>query len=162
MVPQPPVRINGNPLVDWIILVVGFVTLLYYLKAIRLARATVRQALRLFVIGFLLGLIYYIVRGRLGGDSVVSDGFLFGFLAFLFLPRPKRSRYIPAKVKREIIARDLTTRGHKYDPRKHHIDHKWAFSRGGGHTPDNLRIVEKERNLRKGAKKPGIWDMFFR
>ena len=76
------------------------------------------------------------------------------------MPRRKRSRSIPAKVRREVIARDL--KGEEYDSSKHHIDHKWAFSRGGGHTRDNLRVIEKEKNLRKGAKKPGVWDMFFR
>jgi hypothetical protein len=108
----------------------------------------------------LLGLTYYVARGKIGGDAPQSDGILFCTLALLFVPRRKRSRYIPAEVRREIIAREL--KGEEYDSSKHHIDYKWAFSRGGGHTRDNLRVIEKEKNLRKGAKKPSVWDMFFR
>jgi hypothetical protein len=104
---------------------------------------------------------YYMVRGKLGGDAPQADGILFGVVALVFIPQRKRSRYIPVKVKREIIARDLKGR-EEYDPQRHHIDHKWAFSRGGGNTPDNLRVIERERNLRKGAKRPGVWEMFFR
>jgi hypothetical protein len=158
---QPaPILITGHPLIDWALLVGSFVVVVYYLKAIRLARATVRQILRLYIGGFLLGLVYFMVRGKPAGDSPLADGIVFGVVALMFVPHPKRSRYISAKVRREIIARDL--RGEAYDPQKHHIDHKWAFSRGGGHTTDNLRVIEKEKNLRKGAKKPSVWEMFFR
>jgi hypothetical protein len=69
---------------------------------------------------------------------------------------PKRSRYIPTSVRRKVIARDL--KGERYDSRKHHIDHRWPFSRGGSHTADNLRVISKKANLCKGAKKPGLRD----
>ena len=158
---QAPIQITGSPLIDWVVLLCGLVIVLYYLKAIRLARATVRQGLSLFIGGLFFGLIYYMVRGRLSGDAPQADGIVSGILALLLVPRPRRSRYIPVKVRREVIARDLKGR-EGYDPQKHHIDHKWAFSRGGGHTSDNLRVIEKEKNLRKGAKRPGVLDMFFR
>ncbi len=161
MMQPPPVRITGNPFIDWAVLACSFITVLYFLKAIRLARDTARQVLRLFIAGVVLGLVFYLSRGRLGGDTPQADGIAFGILALLFLPRRKRSRHIPAKIKCEVIARGLKS-GEKYNPQKHHIDHKWAFSRGGGHTLDNLRLIEKEQNLRKGAKRPGVWDMFFR
>jgi 5-methylcytosine-specific restriction endonuclease McrA len=57
-----------------------------------------------------------------------------------------------------VIARDL--KGEKYDSRKHHIDHVWPFSGGGSHTVDNLRVIERRKNLRKGAKRPRIREMW--
>jgi hypothetical protein len=104
---SPPIQITGNPYIDWAVLFFGFIIVVYYLKAIRLARATIRQGIRLFIGGFLLGLGYYVARGKMGGDAPQADGILFGVLALLFVPRRKRSRYIPRSVKRAVIARDL-------------------------------------------------------
>jgi 5-methylcytosine-specific restriction endonuclease McrA len=68
-----------------------------------------------------------------------------------------RSRYIPAGIKRAVIARDL--KGEKFDSTKHHIDHIWPFVLGGGNTLDNLRVVERARNLKKGKKRPRLREM---
>jgi 5-methylcytosine-specific restriction endonuclease McrA len=57
-----------------------------------------------------------------------------------------------------VIERDL--KGQKYDPKKHHIDHVWPYSRGGSSTEDNLRVLDKGENLKKGSKKPRIKDLF--
>jgi 5-methylcytosine-specific restriction endonuclease McrA len=70
----------------------------------------------------------------------------------------KRSRHIPKSVKRAVIARDL--KHDQYDPAKHHIDHVYPFSRGGSHTTDNLRVIAKTKNLKKGAKRPRMWEMW--
>jgi len=70
----------------------------------------------------------------------------------------KRSRYISRATRRAVIARDL--KSEHYDPLKHHIDHVWPFSRGGSHTTDNLRVIEKKKNLKKGAKRPRMRDMW--
>jgi 5-methylcytosine-specific restriction endonuclease McrA len=43
--------------------------------------------------------------------------------------------------------------------RKHHIDHIWPHSAGGSNTVDNLRVIPKKKNLRKGAKKPKLKDL---
>ena len=51
-------------------------------------------------------------------------------------------------------------KGEKFDPKKHHVDHVWPFSRGGSHTADNLRVIEKKKNLRKGAKRPRMQEMW--
>lgn len=80
-----------------------------------------------------------------------------GWLAAVVLIRP-RSRYIPTRVRRRVIARDL--KGAKFDGRKHAIDHRYPFSKGGSHTEDNLRVVSKKENLRKGAKHPKPKDWF--
>ncbi len=161
-VQPPPINISGNPTTDWAILIVGSLIVLYCLKAIRLSRDAVRQAIRLFIGGFLLGLVYYTAHGRAVGNTPQGDGLLLGLLALVFVPRRKRSRYIPAAVKREVIARDFRGREHEYDSKRHHIDHKWPHSKGGGNTADNLRAITREQNQKKGAKKPGFGDMFLR
>jgi 5-methylcytosine-specific restriction endonuclease McrA len=86
-----------------------------------------------------------------------------GVVAFLFFLRwqgAKRSRYIPRATKRAVIKRYAEETGEKYDPKKHHIDHPWPHSRGGSNTEDNLRVVEKEKNLKKSAKRPKLRDMW--
>jgi len=155
----PPFRLTGNPVLDWAIIIIALLGYLYWLKAIRLARDAVRPALVLFVVGFCVGLLYYSRWGMIRGDKPLTDGIVIGLFATVFL-RPKRSRHIPARVRRAVIARDL--KGKKFDSRKYHIDHKWAFARGGSHTLDNLRVMDKKENLRKGKKRPGLWDMFLR
>jgi hypothetical protein len=78
--------------------------------------------------------------------------------AWLFVNPPKRERRISSRIRREVIARDLTSKGLKWDPAKHHIDHVVPFSRGGDHSSRNLRVIEKQKNLRKGGKMPSFWD----
>ena len=70
----------------------------------------------------------------------------------------RRSRNIPRSVKSAVIARDL--KGEEYDPAKHHLDHIWPFSKGGSHTTDNIRVIPKEKNLKKGAKRPRMREMW--
>jgi 5-methylcytosine-specific restriction endonuclease McrA len=71
---------------------------------------------------------------------------------------PKSERRISKAVRRAVIARDLTSKGLKWDPAKYHIDHLVPFSRGGDNSTRNLRVIEKQKNLRKGGKMPGFWD----
>jgi L-lactate permease len=78
--------------------------------------------------------------------------------AWLLVKPPKRERRIPKAVRRQVIARDLTSKGLKWDPAKYHIDHIVPFSRGGDNSARNLRVIEKHKNLRKGGKMPGFWD----
>ena len=51
----------------------------------------------------------------------------FGVALILFRP-PKESRRIPKAIRRAVIARDLESKGLKWDPEKYHIDHKVPFS----------------------------------
>jgi hypothetical protein len=147
--------------VRWIFYVIAGLFCLYILKAIRLARDGLRPVLRNFAIGFLIGMVYYYRWGQPTGDKLVNNGIFFGIIAAAILHRKRRRRRSP-KLRRQVIARDFKDREHEYDPKKHHIDHKWAFSKGGGDTLDNLRVIDKTKNLRKGAKWPSFWDMFFR
>ena len=78
--------------------------------------------------------------------------------AVVYLLFPSRSRHVPAGIRRRVIARDLKAK--KFDSRKHHIDHRWPFALGGSHTEDNLRLISKTENLRKGKRKPRPTDWF--
>jgi 5-methylcytosine-specific restriction endonuclease McrA len=89
---------------------------------------------------------------------VIGIVFLASGIIFLRKKRPTRKRTIPLHVRQAVKARDLGNT--PFDPDKHHIDHIWPFSKGGSHTPDNLRVLAKKENLRKGAKRPRLHDMW--
>jgi 5-methylcytosine-specific restriction endonuclease McrA len=157
----PPIHITGAPFLDWIILAIGAVVALYWLRALRLAREGVSRFLTSVVNAGVVFIVCEVVLSSLFKvDHSRSQGLAFciAFVAFVRWQSFKRSRYIPRATKRAVIARDLPDGG--YDPKVHHIDHVWPHSRGGSTTGDNLRVIAKERNLRKGAKRPGLRDMF--
>jgi hypothetical protein len=150
-----PLRITGNPTFDALIVVAVVVI---SAKVLLATREGIRWKLRLVLVtalGVVLGVLIA-SAANLRTDQVPLVGAIMGLAAGFAVP--KRSRHIPARVRREVIARDL--RGKKFDPHKHHIDHTWPFSRGGSHTTDNLRVTAKRENLRKGAKLPRLWDIF--
>ena len=68
----------------------------------------------------------------------------------------KRTRRIRSSVRRAVIERDLIT---GEDPRDYHLDHRMPFSRGGSNTVDNLRLLPKRENLRKGRRLPRLRDL---
>jgi hypothetical protein len=70
----------------------------------------------------------------------------------------KRSRHIPRAVRQAVITRDL--KGEKFDSTKHQIDHVWPFSKGGSHTADNLRVIDRKSNLQKRAERPRMREMW--
>ncbi|MGD0496994.1 MAG: HNH endonuclease [Bryobacteraceae bacterium] len=161
---QPPFHITGVPNADWIIFIVGAIFCLYWLRALRLAR----EGARLFLRNLLKAIVAFCVLMavltalRLQTHLLPSqEQVIAGFVALIFFGRwqgKKRSRHIPTATRRAVIERDL--KGEKFDPEKHHIDHVWPFSRGGSHTTDNLRVFEKKKNLRKGAKRPRLREMW--
>jgi hypothetical protein len=140
----------------------GWLLCLYWVRALRLAREGARR----FVHDLCLGGLAFIGCRLIAMGLHVQDAATMIFsalcgIAFFVRARGNnapRSRYIPAKIRRAVIARDLGKK--RYNPSKHHIDHRWPFSRGGSHTMDNLRVVERARNLKKGAKRPPLWDMW--
>jgi hypothetical protein len=98
-------------------------------------------------------------RQGLAPLEAVVIGVLVGMgCGWLLVYPPKRERRISKSVRSQVIARDLTSKGLKWDSEKHHIDHVVPFSRGGDHSTRNLRVLEKEKNLRKGGKMPGFRD----
>jgi hypothetical protein len=161
---QPPFHVTGAPNADWIIFIVGAVVCLYWLRALRLAREGARLFLRnltraalvFFFLTLFLATMRLQTHLRSSQEQVISAAV--ALLFFVRFQSSKRSRYIPKSVRRAVIKRDL--KGEAFDPTKHHIDHVWPFSRGGSHTKDNLRVIDKKKNLRKGAKRPRMREMW--
>jgi hypothetical protein len=161
---QPPFHVTGDPNADWVIFVVGAVVCLYWLRALRLAR----EGARLFLKNLVRAVIVFcalmaILKGTQPQThlQLPQEQIIAGFVALIFFGRwqsQKRSRYVPKSVRRAVIERDL--KGEKFDPDRHHIDHVWPFSRGGSNTTDNLRVIERKKNLQKGAKRPRMRDMW--
>lgn len=84
-------------------------------------------------------LVFGAIVGILGGALIFATG-------------PKRPRYISKLVRREVIVKWERETGRKYNRRIHDIDHIVPFSRGGSHTADNLRVLEKDKNRSKGNR----------
>lgn len=82
------------------------------------------------------------------------QAFIIGVLveALAMFRYPKRARRIPKHVRRKVIERDVGLEN--WDWQRFHIDHRVPFSRGGSHTVDNLRVISKTANLRKGGRRP--------
>ena len=160
----PPLHVTGDPNADWIIFIVGAVVCLYWLRALRLARQGARLFLRNLASAVLAFCIVIAILTTIRLQTrfqPAQEQIIAGFVALVFfgqLQGKKRTRYIPKATRRAVIERDM--KGEKFDAEKHHIDHVWPFSKGGSHTTDNLRVIEKKRNLRKGAKRPRMRDMW--
>ena len=160
---QPPIHVTGASHVDWAIFIFGAVVSLYWLRALRLAREGARRFLRNLLKAIILFAAVMVVL-TLPQQTFVQPHermFLALFIAFVFFVRwqnQKRSRYISKATRRAVIERDL--KGEEFDSEKYHVDHVWPFSRGGSHTVDNLRVIERKKNLQKGAKRPRMRDMW--
>lgn len=140
---------------------VVFVIIFLFLMAVRRRREAIRHAIRrIFIVEVTyLGVAYLLAQiGRSPVESILG-GILIAIVVNQWMPG--RSRHIPASVKRRKIAEYERTTGEKYNPRKVELDHVIPFSKGGSHTEDNLRIVEKRKNRSKGARSPW-WDFLGR
>jgi len=151
-------RITGDGTLDLIVVALGIFGWVVLFKIVYAAREGVAWwggALVRGLIGFALAAAVAPSLGFKGSDATVAAYIVAGLAVATAKPR---SRHISAKVRRKVIERDL--KGQKYDPKKHHVDHVWPYSRGGSSTEDNLRVLDKRENLKKGAKKPRIKDLF--
>lgn len=157
---QPPFNLTGDPNADWIIFIVGALVCLYWLRALRLAREGARLFLRNLAVGVLafIGCQFVLAGMKVQNNNAVLLSGIVALIVFSRRAAMRRSRYIPKSVRRAVIARDL--KNEEYDPAKHHIDHVWPFSKGGSHTTDNLRVVGRKKNLKKGAKRPRMREMW--
>ena len=158
-----PVVLTGDPQTDWVFFFVGYVALLgvahYWLRYFRLAREGVRRVLSMMataVIVFCICMIFF-MGAHYHPDTAPPFAALIGMAVAVFLTE-ERSRHIPTAVRRKVIARDL--KGEPFDSSKHHIDHIVPFSRGGSHTADNLRVIAKRDNLRKGRRRPKFRELW--
>jgi hypothetical protein len=145
-----------------LVVVVGVGILAWYLYQIGSRKMErVRYKVRRAIAALAVYLVAAVALSRQGLPPMeaASFGALAGMgAAWLLVKPPKGGRRIPTAVRREVIARDLTSKGLKWDRTKHHIDHLVPFSRGGDNSVKNLRVIEKQKNLRKGGKMPGFWD----
>lgn len=152
----------------WLVAAIALPIAFYCLRLLVLARQGVRHAaLNLFhrfagayltCAGFVLLLFGFSPRPAQQLEIFAGIVFLIAGLRELWAEPVKRKRAVPARIRRAVIARDLGDR--PFDPARHHVDHIVPFARGGSHTMDNLRVIEKGRNLRKGAKYPQLWELW--
>jgi predicted membrane channel-forming protein YqfA (hemolysin III family) len=139
----------------------------YFALSMWLARESILRDIR--DVCMVLAAAYLLVGGiwmaaHVQDHSTQSLAMLVGGVIFILggikylekRPRP-RKRPIPAKHRQAVIKRDLGNI--RFDGSKHHVDHVVPFSKGGSHTKDNLRVIEKKRNLQKGARHPTLWEM---
>jgi hypothetical protein len=156
MHPQPPTDILS------VVAVVGALILAWYIYQIASRkRDRIRYKIREAAVALAVYAVMAAVLIRQGlppPEVLVLSVFVGIGSAWLFVRPPTRSRRIPKAVRREVIARDLVSKGLKWDPARHHIDHVVPFSRGGDNSARNLRVVEKQKNLRKGSKMPSFLD----
>ncbi len=106
-----------------------------------------------------------LVAGAARGTN--SDGALIFIILVIFLfvlisrrsTRRRSSRYIPVKSKR--LAQAELFKKHYSDPetaakplrlRNYEYDHKHAFSRGGSADSENIELITRKENRRKGSK----------
>lgn len=156
MSPQPPTSTLN------LAVIVGVCIFAWYLYQIASRK---KERIRYKIRGLIVYLVVYLMmvavlaKQGLPPVEVVIVSALVGLAsAWLLIKEPATSRRIPKAVRRQVIARDLTSKGLKWNPAKHHIDHVVPVVRGGDNSPRNLRVIKKEKNLRKGAKMPSIWD----
>lgn len=142
--------------------IVGVAILAWYVYQIASRkRGRIQFKVKRLVVGLGAYLVAALVLVRQGLQPVeaVTVGVLVGIgCGWLLVNPPKRERRISKSVRDQVIARDLTSKGLKWDSEKYHIDHVVPFSRGGDHSTRNLRVMEKQKNLRKGRKMPGFRD----
>jgi hypothetical protein len=162
--PPAPIVISGNPLVDWIACaaaIYGAIRLAaYWIKAAHLARESLMMVAANASLAFFAWLFVtaLIDQSRPFDSSMRWLPWIAAALVFFVKSAVVRSRYIPANVKRAVIARDL--KGNPFDRNQHQFDHIWPFVLGGSNTVDNLRIIHRTDNQRKGRRPPTWREMF--
>lgn len=144
------------------LLIVAAIAGLYLLfVSIERRRENLRHNLRALAFSGLVGLVVFAYFKNVGWEH--TQAIVVGVLAALFADRlfPRRGRYIPKSVKKQVIARFEAETGQTFNRRIHEIDHEVPFSKGGSNTADNLRVVKKRKNRSKGAKS-AWWDLLSR
>jgi hypothetical protein len=128
------------------------------LLGLRRRREAIRYAIRRVVIVEVayFGLAFTMLHYGQPPLTAILAGLVAALLVNTYMS--PRSRYTPAHVKRKARAKFELKTEKKFNPRKHEFDHDVPFSRGGSHTIDNIRVVERKKNRSKGATSPW-WDV---
>ena len=140
---------------------VALVITWYFYQVASRKKEWIRFRLKRLIVGeaCYLGSFYILAQQKLPVAEVLLFSVLISFgCAFALVKEPRTSRRIPKALREQVIARDLTSKGLKWNPTKYHIDHVVPFSRGGDNSLRNLRVIENQRNLQKGDKMPGFLD----
>jgi hypothetical protein len=140
------------------LIIIGVLVAVPLLLGLRRRREAILHKLRAGIIAesIYLGVAFIMLKS--GQPPLTS--ILAGMVPALIVTnrlRP-RSRHTPVHVKRVARAKFELETGQKFDPKKHEYDHDVPFSRGGSHTVDNVRVVEKKMNRSKGNAPPW-WDV---
>jgi len=156
MSPQPPPNALN------VVAIVGAGIFAWYLYQIATRK---KERIRYKIRGLIVYLVVYLMmafvltkQGLPPLEATLVSAFVGLGSAWLLVKPPASDRRIPKAVRRQVIARDLTSKGLKWDPAKYHIHHVVPYSRGGDNSPRNLQVIEKQKNLRKGSKMPSFWD----
>ena len=130
-------------------------------------RRWVARSIVRFVLGFTTSLLTMWLIAVMGfrGWWVQYVGYAIGMAIGYRLVAPlsvqewmqQRGRRIPETIRKRVIERHKRLNG-SYDPTREHIDHVYPFSKGGGHTLDNLHIIPREQNQRKRDQEPRAID----
>ncbi len=148
------------PLIIWCIVLSPVALYAHYrIEIARRKRHELRFRAKRIVVALTLYLGGVFLMHAIGYGMVHSlfVGFLMGVAGgFFFVRPPSRTRRVPRHIRQAVIARDL--KGAPFDPALHHLDHIVPFSKGGDHSVENLRVMAKEDNIRRGAQMPKLRD----
>lgn len=143
---------------QFVIIVLGAIGYMLFLSIWRRREGIMHKISRILVYLFITSGIIYLLKGE-NDIRIIIVAITIGLAASHFLI-PERSRYISKSAKKKVIT-DYEYKTGKKKRKSDEIDHIIPFSKGGSHTPDNLRVVPRKKNRSKGAKSPW-WDVFGR
>jgi hypothetical protein len=134
------------------------VVLLYLFQVGRRMKALLAVKIRRLIYGMIiLVVVANVLRGYCGysPNAATILALIPAMLPLWFIKRPRLTRYIPPHVKRKVLDRDLVLAD---EDQEMHLDHIVPLSKGGDSSVQNLRLISKKKNLKKGAKMPRPWD----
>lgn len=161
--PSDDMPMSTNELLLTLLLIPIGIWVLKGLLVIRGKRQMVRGRLRAMVLGLVAAGISWVVVAATGSRSGSVEQALIPAaigIAVYSLQQPRQSRYIPKGIKKAVVRRFEERTGEKFDPKLHDVDHVVPYSRGGGHTEDNLRVQPKRKNRSRGNQQPKLRDFF--
>jgi len=145
----------------YVLIGVGFLlacALLYLLQVGKRMKVLLAVKIKRAIYGMIILVVVANVLQGYYGYSRNAAGILAIIPALLplwLIKAPRLTRYIPAGVKRRVLDRDLVRAD---DRQEMHLDHIVPLSKGGDTSVNNLRLLSKKKNLKKGAKMPRPWD----
>jgi hypothetical protein len=151
--------VNHDANILILLALVGAPLIYYWTQVARRKRQVVKFKLRrvaVYIVCVVVGIAVIPSHGYSTQDAAIFSIFVGTTVAFAFVRPPKADRRIPTKMRRAVIARDL--KGEAFDPKLHDIDHIVPFSKGGDHSKENLRVMARSENRRRGARMPKFKD----